>query len=361
MKSGISPSGRVYNSWCDPHASQCLISLAEYGNNLTHDTKLLPSGWRLCMVSKKVSWLFKIAENERWILCNPHHTQSLIFLSVSLPIPLPQMTLILRLEIKRKTSRTCNMGDNTDLFREQTLPWQPVVSGATVWCSRKETPRTWPSGSNSYSLCSCDSCKEAWCPHEGETRHHQLQWTQVASHVQTPGKGTGAWEESQVPSWPLCVTPAASASYRPPLSPHLSCHCVQLWHEMPPTQQGETIHQVPGAFHHLPLYLQTFHAQDFVGGKTEGNDPGGAVDVPGGANSHLRPLQNIDARRLRCAGGKVEVQNTQKGQLTETSKLEHLEETTNRPFLHCISQSPETWEIERCLFSSNTNENDNSS
>lgn len=128
----------------------------------------------------------------------------------------------------------------------------------------------------------------------------------------------------------------------PPLSPHLSCHCVQLWHEMPPTQQGETIHQVPGAFHHLPLYLQTFHAQDFVGEKTEGNDPGGAVDVPGGANSHLRPLQNIDARRLRCAGGKVEVQNTQKGQLTETSKLEHLEETTNRPFLHCISQSPET-------------------
>lgn len=89
MKSGISPSGRVYSSWCDPHAGQCLISLSEYGNNLTHDTKLLPSGWRLRMVSKKVSGLFKIAENERWILCNTHHTQSLIILSVSLPIPPP--------------------------------------------------------------------------------------------------------------------------------------------------------------------------------------------------------------------------------------------------------------------------------
>ena len=207
MKSGISPSGRVYNSWCDPHASQCLISLSEYGNNLTHDTKLLPSGWRLCMVSKKVSWLFKIAENERWILCNTHHTQSLIFLSVSLPIPLPQMKLILRLEIKRKTSRTCNMGDNTDLFREQTLPWQPVVSGATVWCSRKETPRTWPSGSNSYSLCSCGYCKEAWCLHEGETRHHQLQWTQVASLMsRQQGRGQVHGKKARYPAGP-CESP----------------------------------------------------------------------------------------------------------------------------------------------------------
>lgn len=162
------------------------------------------------------------------------------------------------------------------------------------------------------------------------------------SHVQTPGKGTGAWEESQVPSWPPVSHPSGLGIIPPPPSPHLSCHRMQLWHEMPPIQQGETIHQVPGAFHHLLLYLQTSHAQDSVGEKTGGNDPGGAVDVPGGANSHLRPLQNIDARRLRCAVGEVEVQNTQKGQLTETSKPEHLEETTNRPFLHCISQSPET-------------------
>lgn len=75
-----------------------------------------------------------------------------------------------------------------------------------------------------------------------------------------------------------------------------------------------------------------------MGEKTGWNDPGGAVDVPGGANSHRRPLQNTDARRLRCAGWEVEVQNTWKDQLTEASELEHLEEMTNRLFLHCISK-----------------------
>ena len=159
------------------------------------------------------------------------------------------------------------------------------------------------------------------------------------SHVQTPGKGTGAWEESQVPSWPPVSHPSGLGIIPPPPSPHLSCHRAQLWYEMLPIQQGETIHQVPEAFHYLLLYSQRSHAQDFVGEKTGWNDLGGAVDVPGGANSHLRPLQNTDARRLRCAGWEVEVQNTWKGQLTEASELEHLEEMTNRLFLHCISKS----------------------
>lgn len=194
-----------------------------HGNNLTHDTKLLSSGWRLHMVSKKVSGLFKIAENERWILCNTYHTQSLIFLSVSLPVPLPQMKLILRLEIKRKTSRTCNVGDNTDLFQEQTLPWQPVVSGVIIWCSRKEIPQTWPSGSNSYSLCSRDYCKEAWCPHEGEIGHHQLQWTQVASLMSRhQGRGQAHGKKARCPAGPLWVTAAASASYHPLRVPTLA-------------------------------------------------------------------------------------------------------------------------------------------
>ena len=164
------------------------------------------------------------------------------------------------------------------------------------------------------------------------------------SHVQTPGKGTGAWEESQVPSWTPVSHRSGLGIIPPPPSPHLSCHHEQLWYEMPPIQQGETIRQVPGAFHHL-LYSQRPHAQDLVGKKTGWNDPGGAVDVPGGANSHLRPLQNIDARRLRCKGGEVEVQNTQKGQLTESSKLEHLEEMTG--YFCTASQSPETFKKDK--------------
>lgn len=192
-----------------------------HGNNLTHDTKLLSSGWRLHMVSKKVSGLFKTAENERWILCNTHHTQSLIFLLVSLPIPLPQMKLILRLEIKRKTSRTCNVGDNTDLLQEQTLPWQPVVSGVTVWCSGKEISQTWPSG---VTLTPSAAVTTARKPDAHiKTGHHQLQGTQVASLMfRHQGRGQAHGKKARCPAGPLWVTPAASASYCPLRVPTLA-------------------------------------------------------------------------------------------------------------------------------------------
>ena len=59
------------------------------------------------------------------------------------------------------------------------------------------------------------------------------------SHVQTPGKGTGAWEESQVPSWPPVSHPSGLGIIPPPPSPHLSCHRAQLWYEMLPINRGK--------------------------------------------------------------------------------------------------------------------------